>query len=87
MRAFVCSARCISYWDGFDASDTKRVMDEIRGEGGEAEISVVDLTDFQAIRGVVDATFRSTGRLDILVHSAGGFPRSNAVEINAPVQL
>jgi len=30
----------------FDASGAKRVVDEIRREGGEAEISEVDLTDF-----------------------------------------
>ena len=53
----------------------KRVVDEIREEGGEAKVSVVDLTDFRATRGAVDAIFCSTKRLDILVHSAGGFPR------------
>lgn len=59
----------------FDASGAKRVVDEIRREGGEAEISEVDLTDFQATCRAVDAIFCSTGRLGILVHSAGGFPR------------
>ncbi|MFP6890096.1 MAG: SDR family NAD(P)-dependent oxidoreductase [Nitrospinota bacterium] len=50
-----------------DAAGAGWVVDEVRGEGGEAETSVVNLTDFQATR--------RTGRLNILVHSAGGFPR------------
>ncbi|HBK81923.1 MAG TPA: short-chain dehydrogenase, partial [Nitrospinae bacterium] len=33
-----------------DAAGAGRVVDEVRGEGGEAETSVVNLTDFQATR-------------------------------------
>ena len=58
-----------------DAAGAGRVGDEVRGEGGEAETSVVNLTDFQATREAVEAVHRRTGRLNILVHSAGGFPR------------
>lgn len=59
----------------FDAKGAERVVGAIRAEGGEAFASVVDLTDWEATRSAVEEVHRRAGRLDILVHSAGGFPR------------
>jgi NAD(P)-dependent dehydrogenase (short-subunit alcohol dehydrogenase family) len=59
----------------FDEKGAERVAGDVRGEGGDATISIVDLTDFEATRKAVEAVHDRFGRLDVLVHSAGGFPR------------
>ena len=59
----------------FDAAGAERVAGDVRKKGSDAAASIADLTDFQATREAVEEVHRRTGRLDILVHSAGGFPR------------
>ncbi|MBT7855415.1 MAG: SDR family NAD(P)-dependent oxidoreductase, partial [Nitrospinaceae bacterium] len=59
----------------FDEKGAERVAGDIRGKGGDAATSIVDLTDFEATRKAVEAVHSRVGRLDVLVHSAGGFPR------------
>ena len=58
-----------------DAKGAERVTTAIRDEGGDAYFSVVDLTDWGATQAAVEESHRRSGRLDIVVHSAGGFPR------------
>ena len=58
-----------------DAKGAERVTAAIRGEGGNAASSVVDLTDWEATRAAVEECHRRSGRLDIVIHSAGGFPQ------------
>ena len=58
-----------------DAPGAERVCESIRAEGGEAFPSVTDLLDWEATRQGVGAAHAWKGRLDIVVHSAGGFPQ------------
>ena len=53
----------------------EEVDDEIRDAGGTATLFVADLTDYDKIDQMGAALFERFGRLDVLVHSAGGFPR------------
>ena len=58
-----------------DAKGAERVTTALRDEGGDAYFSVVDLTDWAAMQAALEESHRRSGRLDIVVHSAGGFPR------------
>ena len=49
------------------------VADEIRRVDGHAHLFAVDLTDDDALNGVIATIKRQFGRLDILIHSAGIF--------------
>jgi len=47
------------------------VVDEIRAAGGQAIASGASVTDFEAVRAMVDDAMRQWGRVDILVNNAG----------------
>lgn len=64
----------------FDSKGAERVVKDIQAEGGEAFTSVVDLTDWSATKKEVEEIHQRSGRLDILVHSAGGFPKYISLE-------
>ncbi|NND49493.1 MAG: SDR family oxidoreductase [Rhizobiales bacterium] len=53
----------------------ERVANDVTGKGGKAEVSIVDLTDFDATTKAIDAVNARAGKIDVMVHSAGGFPR------------
>jgi NAD(P)-dependent dehydrogenase (short-subunit alcohol dehydrogenase family) len=59
--------------DGFDAdgSVAQRVVDEIRGLGGQAVADVGDVTLPTAAAGMVATALREFGRLDMVVSNAG----------------
>ena len=58
-----------------DEAGCARVVKEIQAAGGRASARRVDLTDWNATRDAVTAVHDAAGRLDVIVHSAGGFPR------------
>jgi 3-oxoacyl-[acyl-carrier protein] reductase len=58
-----------------DAAGANRVVAAIRENGGRASAAVVDLTNWGATKAAVEAAHAESGRLDIMIHSAGGFPR------------
>ncbi len=58
-----------------DAAGAQRVAADIAGLGQQAHACIVDLTDWNATRQAVEAVHAGHGRLDIVVHSAGGFPK------------
>jgi len=58
-----------------DRAGAERVADDIGQEGVDAQASVVDLTDWQATRAAVADAHARSGRIDVMVHSAGGFPK------------
>lgn len=58
-----------------DQDGSQRVADAVRSDGGEAHVSIVDLTDWDATNTAVEEAHARAGRLDVLVHSAGGFPK------------
>ncbi|MEK6710720.1 MAG: SDR family NAD(P)-dependent oxidoreductase [Nitrospinota bacterium] len=68
-----------------DARGAERVSESIRAGGGEAMPSATDLTGWEATRAGVEAAHRWKGRLDIVVHSAGGFPQYVSL-LDCPVE-
>ena len=59
----------------FDAEGAEAVTKSINESGGAAHCAVVDLTDWEATSAAVNEAHRRAGGLEILVHSAGGFPQ------------
>ncbi len=68
-----------------DADGAEAVAKSIGESGGAARIAVVNLTDWEATRAAVEEAHRRTGRMDVLVHSAGGFPRYVSL-LDCPVE-
>lgn len=58
-----------------DAHETARL---VREEGGEADTHLADISDHAQAAGLVEATVRRFGRLDVLVNNAGIAPRVRA---------
>ena len=73
-RLFARRGATVTVMD-IDAKGAERVTTAIREEGGDACCSVVDLTDWSATRAALEECHGRTQRLDVVVHSAGGFPR------------
>jgi len=51
-------------------AEGQAVVDEIRGQGGQAMLCVADVADRQAVGNMVQAVATQWGRLDVLVHNA-----------------
>lgn len=58
-----------------DGEGAEAVAASIGESGGRARAVVADLTDWEATRAAVEEAHRRAGKIDVLVHSAGGFPR------------
>jgi 3-oxoacyl-[acyl-carrier protein] reductase len=58
-----------------DANGAQRVVGAIADAGGKASAAAVDLTDWDATQAGVEKVHARGGRLDVVVHSAGGFPK------------
>jgi NAD(P)-dependent dehydrogenase (short-subunit alcohol dehydrogenase family) len=58
-----------------DRDGAERVAGDIGRNGREAHVSIVDLTDWQATEAAVTEAHNRFGRIDVMVHSAGGFPK------------
>ena len=56
---------------GGSVSATQAVVDEIRSAGGEAMTNGASVTDFEAVRAMVQQAVDAWGRVDILVNNAG----------------
>ncbi len=59
----------------FDAEGAEAVTKSINEGGGAAHCAVVDLTDWEATETAVNEAHHRAGSIDVLVHSAGGFPQ------------
>lgn len=59
----------------FNEEGGRRVAGDIEKTGGQAIFIKADLTDWEQTRAAVEDFKNRHGRLDILVHSAGGFPK------------
>ena len=57
--------------DGGSVSAAQAVVDEIRQNGGEAIVNGASVTDFEAVKAMVQQTMETWGRVDILVNNAG----------------
>lgn len=58
-----------------NADGAERVADTICADGGKAFACVADLLSWDATRNAIEDAHRRNGRLDIVAHSAGGFPK------------
>ena len=56
---------------GKDSASVTSLVERIRGEGGDCDSCVADLTDSAATEKAVDACAKSLGRIDALFHVAG----------------
>jgi NAD(P)-dependent dehydrogenase (short-subunit alcohol dehydrogenase family) len=54
------------------AGEAEKLAASIRGEGGDADVAVVDITKYEAAISLSEATMKRYGRIDILVNLAGG---------------
>ena len=45
--------------------------ERIRGDGGQAEVEALDVSDAEAVKRAADAILARHGRIDILLNSAG----------------
>jgi NAD(P)-dependent dehydrogenase (short-subunit alcohol dehydrogenase family) len=57
--------------DGGSVSAAQAVVDEIRRNGGEAMVNAASVTDYEAVKAMVQQTMDAWGRVDILVNNAG----------------
>jgi NAD(P)-dependent dehydrogenase (short-subunit alcohol dehydrogenase family) len=57
--------------DGGSVSAAQAVVDEIRAAGGEALANGASVTDFEAVKAMVQQVVDAWGRVDILVNNAG----------------
>lgn len=58
------------------ADRLETLVSEIRGDGGEAEFGVVDVTDLGQVEGLVNLARERFGGLDVVVNNAGVMPLS-----------
>lgn len=73
-RLFAKAGATVTVMD-IDRAGAERVASEIGEDGGDARAFVVDLTDWPATEGAVGEVHARLGRIDVMVHSAGGFPK------------
>ena len=69
----------------FNAEGAASVAESINEGGGAAHPAVVDLTDWEATHTSINEVHRRTGKIDVLVHSAGGFPQYVSL-LDCPVE-
>jgi 3-oxoacyl-[acyl-carrier protein] reductase len=53
------------------ADKLQQVVDEIKAEGGTAEVAAVDIADSKALTDAIEKIAEAHGRLDVLVNNAG----------------
>ncbi len=56
---------------GSDLGPADEVVEEIRGQGGEAVANGADVSDFESARSMIRQAIDTYGRLDVLVNNAG----------------
>jgi 3-oxoacyl-[acyl-carrier protein] reductase len=54
----------------YSVDDAKKVVEDIRAAGGQAEVYVADIADAKAAKGMVDGVMQKFGRVDFLVLNA-----------------
>jgi NAD(P)-dependent dehydrogenase (short-subunit alcohol dehydrogenase family) len=62
---------CDVFGRGIDRSIAQSVVDEIRGEGGEAVANSDNVATMEGARGIITKALEAFGRLDIVINNAG----------------
>jgi 3-oxoacyl-[acyl-carrier protein] reductase len=73
-RLFAAKGAKVTVMD-IDGPGAERVAGAVKADGGDAQASVVDLTDWEATRAAIEKVHAANGRIDVMIHSAGGFPK------------
>jgi len=63
------------------AAKVESVAAEIRGSGGTATATVVDVTNSGSVAAMVDLALKDIGKIDILVNDAGGSGNEGVLRI------
>ena len=69
----------------FNEEGGRRVAEDIEKMGGQAVFIKADLTDWEQTRAAVEDFKNRQDRLDVVVHSAGGFPKYVSL-LDCPVE-
>jgi NAD(P)-dependent dehydrogenase (short-subunit alcohol dehydrogenase family) len=72
---------------GRSEADMQPLVDELRGEGHEAEGAGVDLTDAASVRTVVDAVGALHGRIDVLHFNPSAWREKDPLHLTVPELL
>lgn len=67
---------------GRNEERAKEVVDEIKGNGGEAIYVIVDASNVEDCKKIFDATIEAFGTVDILVNNAGMLSMSPLLEVS-----
>lgn len=62
-------------------ADLEAVAQEVQSRGREALVAVVDATDSRQVDAAVEQAIARFGRIDVLVHAAGGSLRKASVDV------
>ena len=62
-----------------DRAGAERVAGEVKAAGGKAHVKIVDLTKWDDTRAAIEEAHKRDGKIDVLVHSAGGFDASSCL--------
>ena len=73
-RLFAKRGASVAIFD-INGKGAEGVASDIRNGGGDAQAFQVDLTDLEGARAAVEAVNNRHGRIDVLAHVAGGFPK------------
>lgn len=65
-----------------NAADGEAALAELRAEGATAEWQACDVTDWDAVKAMVDRTGEIFGGVDILCANAGAFPQTKMVDMD-----
>ena len=73
-EGFLQAGANVSLWDihGKCNDDAKIALDEKTGYGQRIHCAVADAMSETSVRAAVDSTLEATGRLDVLINTAGG---------------
>jgi 3-oxoacyl-[acyl-carrier protein] reductase len=63
-------------------ADAKKAVEEIEAAGGTAAFHGTDVTDWDAVQGLVAATEKAYGGVDILCSNAGIFPQAKIADLS-----
>lgn len=63
-------------------ADAAKTVEELRAKGGTAEMHLADVTDWDAVQGMVADTAAKFGGIDILCANAGIFPQTKMVDMD-----
>lgn len=78
---FAQAGACVALHYRESESGARETANEIKSQGGRAEIVRADLRDAAAAQRIVDHTVNTLGGLDILINNAGSYPVTPLLQV------